>query len=233
MAQTSKLLFELLANSAGNQVNANTTFTALDQLVMPRVVDKDLSTPPGSPANGAMYIVGASPTGAWSGKTNNLAWWLTSAGAWAFLPPAAGMSVRVLDEVDGSGAPTVYVYSGSAWVSQAAGGNVFLAGTPYRVVTASGAITPADAGKLIISTSATPITLTISAEASGAWTVSGLSPMVHFLQAGDGNITIAGSGFSVSVHASDTNVMDGSGSAATAIWRASNQWSLIGRLVAV
>ena len=41
-----------------------------------------------------------------------------------------------------------------------------------------------------------------------------------------------GDGFSVSVHASDTNVLDGAGAAATAIWRASNTWSLIGRLVA-
>lgn len=233
MAQTSKLLLELLANSAGNQVNANTTFSALDQLVMPRVVDKDLSEPPGSPANGAMYIVGPSPTGAWSGKANNLAWWLTSVGVWTFLAPSAGMSVRVLDEIDGTGAPIVYAYSGSAWVSQAAGGNVFLAGTPYRVVTASGAITPADAGKIIISTSATPITLTIGAEATAAWTVSGLAPMVHVLQTGAGNVTVTGDGFSVSVHASDTNVLDGSGAAATAIWRASNSWSLIGRLVAL
>nr|WP_081648513.1 DUF2793 domain-containing protein [Pseudomonas sp. P818] len=232
MAQTSKLFLELLANSAGNQVNANTTFSALDQLVMPRVVDKDLSTPPGSPANGAMYIVGPSPTGAWSGKANNLAWWLTSAGVWTFLAPDAGMSVRVLDELDGTGVPIVYAYSGSAWVSQAAGGNVFLAGTPYRVVTASGAITPSDAGKLIISTSASPITLTIGAEATAAWTVSGLAPMVNFLQTGAGNVTVTGDGFSVSLHASDTNVLNGSGAAASAIRRSSNTWSLIGRLVA-
>ncbi|WP_420902130.1 DUF2793 domain-containing protein [Pseudomonas nitroreducens] len=39
------------------------------------IVDKDLSTPPGSPADEAAYIVGASPTGAWSGKSTQVAWW--------------------------------------------------------------------------------------------------------------------------------------------------------------
>lgn len=107
-----------------------------------------------------------------------------------------------------------------------------IAGIPVRVVTTSGAITPADAGYMIISTSATPITLTISAEATAAWTVSGLAPMVHFLQDGAGAVTINGDGFSVTVHASDTNVLDGQVAAATAVWLGADAWRLFGRLVA-
>ncbi|MGQ7956524.1 DUF2793 domain-containing protein [Pseudomonas sp. SP16.1] len=119
---TPKLQLPETANGQANYLLVNSALAALDQLVMPRVVDKDLSTPPGSPSNGAMYIVGGSPTGAWAGKAGNLAWWLTAVGAWTFLAPAAGMSVRVLDELDSSGLPVVYSYNGSAWVQQPGGG---------------------------------------------------------------------------------------------------------------
>jgi hypothetical protein len=107
-----------------------------------------------------------------------------------------------------------------------------LAGLPSRDVTASGAVTPADAGKWLICNSATPITLTIGAEATAAWTTSGILPMFHILQIGAGAVTVTGDGFSVVLHADDTNVLAGAGAAATALWRSSNVWSLIGRLVA-
>lgn len=107
-----------------------------------------------------------------------------------------------------------------------------VAGLPSRTITASGAVTPADAGRWLICTSATPITLTIGAEATAAWTTSGILPMFHVLQVGAGAVTVTGAGFSVTLHASDTNVLAGAGAAATAVWRASNTWSLIGRLVA-
>lgn len=105
-------------------------------------------------------------------------------------------------------------------------------GLPSRAVTASGAVTPADAGHWLICDSATPITLTIGEEATAAWTASGILPMFHILQAGAGAVTVTGDGFSVVVHAADTNVTDGEGAAATALWRASDTWSVFGRLVA-
>ncbi|CAN7522641.1 hypothetical protein LJR071_003553 [Pseudomonas sp. LjRoot71] len=107
-----------------------------------------------------------------------------------------------------------------------------VAGLPSRTVTASGSVTPSDAGKWLICTSATPITLTIGAEATATWAVSGVLPMFHIMQVGAGAVTVTGDGFSVVLHADDTNVLDGPGAAATALWRASNTWSLFGRLVA-
>lgn len=106
-----------------------------------------------------------------------------------------------------------------------------VAGLPSRTITASGAVTPADAGHWLICNSATPITLTIGAEATAAWAISGILPMFHVLQIGAGAVTVTGDGFSVTTHASDSNVLDGTGAAATALWRATNTWSLIGRLV--
>ena len=107
-----------------------------------------------------------------------------------------------------------------------------VAGLPSRTITASGSVTPADAGRWLICNSATPITLTIGAEATASWVIPDLLPMFHILQIGAGAVTVTGDGFSVTVHASDTNVLGGAGAAATALRRSSNTWSLIGRLVA-
>lgn len=116
MTATSKLALELLANAAANQALANTTFAQLNQLVMAGAVDKDLATPPVSPANESLYIVAAAATGAWSGKSGQLAYWLTSTGTWQFVVPIPGFRVSVLDELDANGVPLIYGYTGSAWV---------------------------------------------------------------------------------------------------------------------
>lgn len=78
------------------------------------VLDKDLATPPGSPADGDAYIVAASPTGAWSGKAKNVAYYQTGSG-WLFIAPRAGFSAFVADE------NADYRYVSAAWTIVAAG----------------------------------------------------------------------------------------------------------------
>lgn len=106
---------ELSVSQAGKELTHNAAIARLDQMCQATAVDKDLSTPPGSPSDGAMYIVGAAATGAWSGKENQLAFWLTSTGAWDFIAPAAGWVVYVVDEA------RLYQYNGSAWIIYTAG----------------------------------------------------------------------------------------------------------------
>ena len=75
------------------------------------VKDKDLATPPVSPAKGDRYIVAASPTGAWVGYAKSIAWCSNATGpVWSFDIPAEGWQAWVNDEDVG------YVYNGSAWV---------------------------------------------------------------------------------------------------------------------
>lgn len=114
---TTKLGLTETANGQANYLNVNTALSRLDQLVFARVIDRNLSAPPGSPANGAMYIPAATATGAWAGKENNLAWWLTDANQWFFLAPAEGMGlVYVLDE-------NIFIYhNGTAWAEFSGGG---------------------------------------------------------------------------------------------------------------
>lgn len=58
-------------------------------------VSVGLDTPPSAPLESNLYVVGASPTGAWAGYAGYLAVW--SGTAWRFTPPAQGMQVVALD----------------------------------------------------------------------------------------------------------------------------------------
>lgn len=97
----------ILPAQAGKHITHNEAIAALDTLAQLAVLDRDLSTPPSSPATGARYIVGPSPTGPWSGKTNQIA---THDGAiWLFHAPEPGWLAFVLDENG------LLAWSGSAW----------------------------------------------------------------------------------------------------------------------
>lgn len=72
------------------------------------VIDKDLTSPPGSPTTGDRYIVGASATGDWSGYDDYVTEY--DGADWQFYGPNEGFAVWVEDE------DKQYVYNGSAWV---------------------------------------------------------------------------------------------------------------------
>ena len=80
----------IMAAQAQKHVTHNEALRALDAIVQLAVSDKDLATPPGSPGDGACYIVAASPTGAWSGQAGKIAAYQD--GAWAFYEPARGLA---------------------------------------------------------------------------------------------------------------------------------------------
>lgn len=80
MAQTPHIALDLLEQAqAQKEVTVNEAFFRIDALLNSGVIDRDLSTPPVSPAEGDVYIVGASPTGTWSGKASQLAYFHQSA----------------------------------------------------------------------------------------------------------------------------------------------------------
>lgn len=71
------------------------------------VKDRDLTAPPGSPAAGDTYIVGASATGAWATHDKEVAVW--SGSAWVFYTPRTGWVAFIEDETKLS------AYYSSAW----------------------------------------------------------------------------------------------------------------------
>ena len=103
----------IVAAQSQKHVTHNEAIRALDALVQLSVLDRDLSAPPGSPADGARYIVAASPTGAWAGHAGSIAAYQD--GAWAFYEPAEGLIVWIADE------DVAVVWSGSAWTALATG----------------------------------------------------------------------------------------------------------------
>lgn len=62
------------------------------------VLDRDLTTPPGSPSEGDAYIVDSPATGAWAGHENEIAFFFD--GIWNFLAPelVQGNGIYVYDE---------------------------------------------------------------------------------------------------------------------------------------
>lgn len=71
------------------------------------VLDRDLSTPPGSPADGDAYLVAAGGSGDWAGQDENIAYW--DGTAWVFYTPNEGWYCDVLDE------DKLYRFDGTAW----------------------------------------------------------------------------------------------------------------------
>lgn len=91
----------------------NPGFERLDSLIHLSVLGIS-DTPPGSPADGERYIVGGSPSGAWSGQAGKVAAWLTIGGAaWHFYAPKVGWRAHNVT----NGLP--YLFDGSAWLSDA------------------------------------------------------------------------------------------------------------------
>jgi len=58
-----------------------------DPVTDPNLVNDSLNVPPGSPVVNDVYIIGTSPTGAWSGKSGYATFWNSS--AWVFLQARA------------------------------------------------------------------------------------------------------------------------------------------------
>jgi hypothetical protein len=115
MTDTPNLVLPYIeAAQAQKHVTHNEAIRALDALVHLTVVDRDLAAPPGSPVDGARYIVAASPTGAWAGQAGKIA--AFQDGAWAFYTPREGWVTFIADE------DALVVFNGTAWV--AAGGSV-------------------------------------------------------------------------------------------------------------
>ena len=60
------------------------------------VKDRDLTTPPASPANGDRYLIPAAATGVWAGKTNQIA--VRIEGVWEYHAPKVGWLCYIEDE---------------------------------------------------------------------------------------------------------------------------------------
>lgn len=110
-AATGTVALTTLATGANALVTTDmaAAFRTLDGLVMPSVAGYLTNTPPGSPSNGDVYIIGAAPTGAWAGQAGKITRYSTVAAAWEFFTPKNGWMLEA------NSARESYRYTGSAW----------------------------------------------------------------------------------------------------------------------
>lgn len=95
-ATTNLQLPYLLASQAQKHVTRNEAIRLLDGLVQMSVIDRDLTAPPSSPADGDRHIVGSGASGDWAGWDLSVV--LYADGVWTRLAPRAGWRVWVEDE---------------------------------------------------------------------------------------------------------------------------------------
>ena len=107
-ATTKLLLPYILAAQAQKHVTHNESLRLLDGLVQLSVLDRDLTAPPGNPADGDRHIVASGGTSDWTGWDLNVA--LFTDGTWLRLPPRAGWRAWVENE------GLLLVYDGAGWI---------------------------------------------------------------------------------------------------------------------
>ncbi|MGP1283675.1 MAG: DUF2793 domain-containing protein [Parasphingopyxis sp.] len=76
---------------AQKELYHNEALALLDAAVHAAVESRGDDVPPASPSAGQSWIVGAAPTGEWSGRAHDLATW--TSGGWRFLAPVEGMRI--------------------------------------------------------------------------------------------------------------------------------------------
>lgn len=98
----------LVAGQAQKELTHNEALTLVDMCVQPVVVALAQDSVPASPSLGDCWIIGAAATGAWSGKTHQIAGW--TSGGWRYCIPVAGMFVWSIADM------MVARWNGTNWV---------------------------------------------------------------------------------------------------------------------
>jgi hypothetical protein len=100
-------------SDAEKEVTVNENFYRVWWLGRRSILDRNLTTPPGSPAAEDAYLVATGGTGAWAGHDGDIAYYFGT--CWHFFTPWEGLLIWVDDENIFS------TYTGAAWVDMAYG----------------------------------------------------------------------------------------------------------------
>ncbi|MES2755433.1 MAG: DUF2793 domain-containing protein [Pseudomonadota bacterium] len=139
---TARLTLPLIApGQAQKEMSHNEALALIDLLVQGAVVAVGTDAPPPSPAPGECWVVGATPSGTWSGHAHAIAGW--TAGGWRFAAPREGMTVWT------GGAGGFARYTGGAWSSGALRGTVLTLGGDQVVGARRAAIADPAGGSIV------------------------------------------------------------------------------------
>lgn len=99
----------IVASQAQKEVTHNQALNHLDALVQPVVQSYLMDTPPPSPSDGDVYIIGSSPTGVWTDRAYQIAMYYSG---WQFKAPQKGWRFYADDE------DAFAFFDGSVWVKE-------------------------------------------------------------------------------------------------------------------
>lgn len=179
------LLFGFAQGENGWDDEYNDAMSLIGALLQCVVSSFGLSSPPPSPANYSLHIIGSGPSGAWAGQAWNLAYKIPS--GWRFVAPKPGWVARGIDGKE-------YLFGQSfTWAEARAPSERVL----DRLITSS-TLTPVatDEGLVLVCQNSTGTAVTFT---------RGLYPRgirIHFFQDAAGQVTFANS-TNVSVVVSD------------------------------
>ena len=112
MALTNGTNLGLLVNGSPGEEHYNKLmeqWRGFDALIQAVAIDKDLTTPPASPNNGDVYVVGVGAIGLWTGRDNKIARFSSTIASWEFFTPKKGWQIFLQDE------DLVYRFTGTVW----------------------------------------------------------------------------------------------------------------------
>jgi len=101
------LFYGMTPGETGWSTGVNASLQKLNFLLGCAVVNATTTAPPGSPTDGARYIIAATATGAWATKEGQIAAW--DNGAWVYFTPIVGLVAFDISTA------SFRHYSGSAW----------------------------------------------------------------------------------------------------------------------
>lgn len=87
---------ELEQDQAQPHIPVNMAHRIIECLAQLSVLDRDLTTPPSSPAEGDCYIVASGASDEWANHDGEVAMYI--GGAWVFRAPRVGWEAYVIDE---------------------------------------------------------------------------------------------------------------------------------------
>ncbi len=113
MAKTAHLGVILVEQSqAQKEVTVNEAFKRVDAVLNNGAVQAGVTTPPGGPIDGDVYLVGTGATGDWTGQDQAIAYYDQ---IWRFITPRMGSTIWV------HSAGQFYVFDGSVWIAATVG----------------------------------------------------------------------------------------------------------------
>lgn len=104
----------IMPAQAQKHVTHNEAIELLDMIVQLSVEAGGAEVPPVAAAEGQSWILGANPTGDWSGQGGKIASW--RGGGWLFVAPGEGWLAWVQNDA------ALQVMTGGAWVTLASAG---------------------------------------------------------------------------------------------------------------